>query len=64
MLVLSRKSGEKIIIAIGEAVVEVAVVEIRGDKVRLGITAPKEIIVHREEVWVTILEGIEQGSHE
>lgn len=48
MLVLSRKIDEKIII--GE-IIEVIVVDIRGDKVRLGITAPKEIKVYREEVY-------------
>ena len=47
MLVLSRQRDEKIII--GDNVI-VEVVDIRGDKVRLGITAPKEVPVHRFEV--------------
>lgn len=47
MLVLSRTKGQKIIIG---DIVEVTVVEVRGDKVRLGIEAPKEVSVHREEV--------------
>ena len=47
MLVLSRKKGESIVI---NDDITVTVVEIRGDKVRLGIIAPKEIPVHREEV--------------
>lgn len=47
MLVLSRKVGERIIINDN---IEVVVVEIRGDKIRLGIEAPKDIPVHREEV--------------
>ena len=47
MLVLSRKVGE--IIYIGQFIT-VTVAEIRGDKVRLGITAPKDIPVHRHEV--------------
>ncbi len=52
MLVLSRKKGEKIVIN-NDIVVEV--VEIRRDgKVRLGIIAPKEVPVHREEVWIAI----------
>lgn len=51
MLVLSRKKNEKIII---NNDIEITVVEIRGDKVRLGITAPKEVPVHREEVWAAI----------
>lgn len=48
MLVLSRKRGERIVI--GESIV-ITVVEIRGDKVRLGIVAPKDVPVHREEVY-------------
>lgn len=51
MLVLSRKKNEAIIIA---DVVTIVVVEIRGDKVRLGIEAPPEIAVHRQEVWNAI----------
>jgi len=51
MLVLSRKKDEKIII--GDQIT-VLVIEIRGDKVRLGIDAPKEITVHRQEVYEAI----------
>ena len=51
MLVLSRQRDETIII--GDDI-EVTVVDIRGDKVRLGITAPKEISVHRKEVYDAI----------
>ena len=51
MLVLSRKKNESIII---NDHVTVTVVEIRGDKVRLGIEAPKEISVHRQEVYDAI----------
>ncbi|MBL9125912.1 MAG: carbon storage regulator CsrA [Planctomycetaceae bacterium] len=47
MLVLSRKTDERILI--GNDVV-ITVVEIRGDKVRLGINAPVNVPVHREEV--------------
>ena len=48
MLVLSRKEGEEILIADGTILVKV--VEIRGDKVRLGITCDRDIVVHRREV--------------
>lgn len=48
MLVLSRHRNESIVINGGEIVI--TVVDIRGDKVRLGITAPPEIPVHRLEV--------------
>lgn len=47
MLVLSRKKNESIVI---NNDITVVVVEIRGDKVRLGIEAPKEVPVHRREV--------------
>ena len=51
MLVLSRRRDETIMI--GENV-EITVVDIRGDKVRLGITAPARIPVHRKEVYDAI----------
>ena len=51
MLVLSRKKNESIVI---NNDITVTVVEIRGDKVRLGIVAPKEIPVHRREVYEAI----------
>lgn len=50
-MVLSRKEQESIIINNN---IKVTVVGIRGDKVRLGIEAPKEVPVHREEVYDTI----------
>jgi len=48
MLVLSRKKNESIVI---NNDITIVVVEIRGDKVRLGVEAPKEIPVHRREVY-------------
>ena len=51
MLVLSRKKNESIVI---DNAITVTVVEIRGDKVRLGIVAPKEVPVHRQEVFDAI----------
>lgn len=51
MLVLSRQRDESIII--GDNIV-ITVVDIRGDKVRLGINAPTEIPVHRQEVYEAI----------
>jgi carbon storage regulator len=51
MLVLSRQRDESIII--GDNIV-ITIVDIRGDKVRLGINAPKDIPVHREEVYDAI----------
>jgi len=51
MLVLSRKKNESIIINDN---ITVTVIEIRGDKVRLGIEAPKDVTVHRREVYDAI----------
>ena len=51
MLVLSRKKNESIVI---NNDITIVVVEIRGDKVRLGVDAPKEVPVHRREVFDAI----------
>ena len=51
MLVLSRKKDEKIVIGDN---ISIMVVEIRGDKVRLGIDAPRDVSVHRREVYDAI----------
>ena len=51
MLVLSRKKDEKIVI--GDKIT-IMVIEIRGDKVRLGIDAPRDVTVHRQEVYEAI----------
>jgi carbon storage regulator len=55
MLVLSRKRDERIVI--GDNIV-ITVVDVRGDKVRLGIEAPAEIPVHRQE----ILEAVKRAA--
>lgn len=51
MLVLSRKKNESIVI---NNDITIVVVEIRGDKVRLGVEAPKEVPVHRREIYDAI----------
>jgi carbon storage regulator len=51
MLVLSRKVGE--VIVVGDDV-RITVIEVRGDKVRLGIVAPRAVPVHRLEVYDAI----------
>jgi carbon storage regulator len=48
MLVLTRRAGESVVI--GDDIV-ITVLEARGDVIRLGITAPREVQVHREEVY-------------
>ncbi|MCA8993492.1 MAG: carbon storage regulator CsrA [Planctomycetaceae bacterium] len=48
MLVLSRKKNESIVI---DDRIRITVVEVRGDKVRLGVEAPRDVAIHREEVY-------------
>lgn len=52
MLVLTRRTNEKIIIPIGEDKIEIVIAQIRGDKVRLGVEAPQEVKIYREEVYL------------
>lgn len=61
MLVLSRKQDEKIII--GDSIT-LMVISIQGDKVRLGIDAPKTVSIHREEVYQAIQRERESHAHE
>ena len=51
MLVLSRKAGERVVIADN---IEVTVLELHGHKVRLGFAAPRDVSIHREEVYERI----------
>lgn len=63
MLVLSRQKDESIMI--GDDV-EITIVDVRGDKVRLGINAPRNIAVHRKEIYIAIQNeknGTEQPAH-
>ena len=60
MLVLTRRANQSIVIG---ADVTVTVLEIRGDQIRLGISAPRDVSVHREEVWLALhpsTESVEQ----
>ena len=59
MLVLSRKKNESIVI---NDDISIVVVEIRGDKVRLGVEAPKEVPVHRREVYDAIKRSVESHN--
>ncbi len=60
MLVLSRKINESIII--NDDIV-VTIIEVRGDKVRLGIEAPRDVSVHRREIYEAIMnQGRRNGS--
>lgn len=57
MLVLSRKKNESIVI---DDRIVITVVEIRGDKVRLGVEAPRDVPIHRSEVYEAIRRASEQ----
>ena len=60
MLILTRRRGEKIII--GEKLITLTVLEVTRDSVRLGIDAPKELSVHREEIYYRIERGEKGGE--
>ena len=59
MLALSRKKNETIII---NNDVEITILEIKGDQVKIGITAPKSVPVYRKEVYLQIKEANEAAS--
>jgi len=59
MLVLSRKKNESIVIRDD---IVITVVEVRGDKVRLGIEAPREVAVHRREIYDAIKASEQSGK--
>ena len=60
MLVLSRQKDESIMI--GDDV-EITIVDVRGDKVRLGINAPRNISVHRKEIYLAIQKEKSEKEH-
>ena len=57
MLVLSRKKNEKIVI--NESIV-ITIVDVRGDRVRIGIDAPRDVPNHREEIHEATAKALEQ----
>jgi len=59
MLVLTRRLNQSI--KIGDDI-EVTVIEVRGDQVRLGVSAPRDVSVHRKEVYLQIQSEAETGS--
>lgn len=61
MLILTRRVGETLVI--GEAI-EVTVLGVKGNQVRLGIKAPKDVAVHREEVYQRIHSDEQTGDDE
>lgn len=59
MLILTRRVGETIII---DDHIEVTVLAVKGNQVRLGIQAPDDIAVHREEIYRRLIDGSDVGS--
>nr|WP_302599108.1 carbon storage regulator CsrA [uncultured Cellulosilyticum sp.] len=59
MLALTRKKDEAIII---DDNIEIKVLEVMGDKVKLGISAPKEISIYREEIYLQVLESNKKAA--
>lgn len=59
MLILARKTNESIVIG-GE--IEISVIDIRGDQVKLGISAPRHVKVYRREVYEAILDENRQAA--
>jgi carbon storage regulator len=59
MLVLTRKTGEAI--QIGDDI-EITVLSVKGEQIKLGINAPKNVEIHRKEIYVSIQEENEQAS--
>ncbi len=60
MLALSRKKGEALVINNN---IEVTILEIKGEQVKLGISAPKEVPVYRKEVYVQIQEANKEATN-
>ncbi|KPJ68087.1 MAG: carbon storage regulator [Coxiella sp. DG_40] len=60
MLILTRRTNESIMIG-NEAEIKISILSIKGNQVRIGIDAPKEISVHREEIYQRICADKSQG---
>lgn len=59
MLALTRKKGESIMV---NNDIEISILEIRGDQVKIGVTAPKEVPIYRKEVYLQIQKENEASS--
>lgn len=59
MLILTRRPGETLKI---DDDVTVTVLGVKGNQVRIGVVAPKDVAVHREEIWIRIQNGIGPGE--
>jgi carbon storage regulator len=60
MLALTRKKGEALVINNN---IEVTILEVRGDQIKIGITAPKDVPIYRKEVYLQIQKENEEAIH-
>ena len=60
MLALTRKKGESIVI---NNTIEISVLEIRGDQIKIGISAPKDVPIYRKEVYLQIQEETKEAMN-
>lgn len=60
MLVLTRSVGERLVIGDGE--ITLTILDVRGNQVRLGVDAPKNVAVHREEIFLRIQAEASSGA--
>lgn len=61
MLILTRRISEKLIIDTGREVIEIVTLGVNGSQVKLGVNAPREVEVHREEVYDRIQQEKNRG---
>ena len=59
MLVLSRKKGQSIMIGHD---IEISIVDVQGEQIRLGINAPRDVTIHRKEVFEEIIQENKQAA--
>lgn len=63
MLVLTRTIGERIVVSLGGETVTIELLKIAGNRVRVGVSAPMSVAVHRDEVWDRMAERGELPDH-
>jgi carbon storage regulator len=59
MLVLSRKKGQSIMIGHD---IEISIIDVQGEQIRLGINAPRSVTIHRKEVFEEIIQENKQAA--
>jgi len=62
MLILTRRIGESLVV--GDKEIIVTILGIKGNQIKIGIEAPKNVSVHREEIFMRIKDALENELHE